>query len=402
MSGAEARWDADGAVLRDPNEVVTFPVGPIDPELLAGVETGSSGRNSPSGASPCLSSLRYEHAVVALSTGVTGHPCRRACVCRTVGHRRQTANGTVSTSRHPQPQSGGRVRPGSRSDARSDRSAGAGGGRGLVPMRTEFLPDAVPHDLAMSWSLHANTVGMNAVVDLDDGARVVWWPPSIEDEHGPRLDRNLIQLNSIAASDTLATSHFTASTAAPSDRMPGDPDWKVDRTGVVIRGDGEIVARGLTRPHSCRQSGTRLWVDDSGYGGLCEVIDGDVVTLSRLPGWTRGLSVIGDLAVVGTSRVIRRFAGYAPGLDVDAATCGVHLVDLATGRIRGSWTWPSGNQIFGIDWIDASVADRFLTGTMADGETVADQRGEVETAWYRFRPPGSRLPAAEPTPFGRC
>lgn len=59
---------------------------------------------------------------------------------------------------------------------------------------------------------------------------------------------------------------------------------------------------------------------------------------------------MGDrIAFVGTSRVIPRFRGYAPGLEVDASLCGVHAVDMQSGRILGSLIWPYGNQVFAVE-----------------------------------------------------
>ena len=61
--------------------------------------------------------------------------------------------------------------------------------------------------------LHANAVGENAVVRLDDDGRAqrVWWPKCIETESGPVFGRNHLQLNSIAAGNDLADSYFSAS-----------------------------------------------------------------------------------------------------------------------------------------------------------------------------------------------
>ena len=52
---------------------------------------------------------------------------------------------------------------------------------------------------------------------------------------------------------------------------------------------------------------------------------------------------------MGTSRVIPRFRRYAPGLDPARCECGVHAVDLRTGRVLGSLLWPEGNQIFAVE-----------------------------------------------------
>ncbi|TJX04526.1 MAG: DUF4915 domain-containing protein, partial [Mesorhizobium sp.] len=61
--------------------------------------------------------------------------------------------------------------------------------------------------------------------------------------------------------------------------------------------------------------------------------DGSVEIVARLRGWTRGLCAIGNLAIVGTSRIIPRFRAYAPGLEPDRCVCGLHAVDIKSGRV---------------------------------------------------------------------
>jgi hypothetical protein len=99
-----------------------------------------------------------------------------------------------------------------------------------------------------------------------------------------------------------------------------------------------------------------VWVANSGYGqlGVCDRTRFEPVV--DLPGWTRGLSFCGGIAFVGTSRVLPRFSHYAPGLEVARAVCGVHAVEVASGRVLGSFIWPSGNQIFACDWIPSRVS----------------------------------------------
>ena len=65
----------------------------------------------------------------------------------------------------------------------------------------------------------------------------------------------------------------------------------------------------MTRPHSARFWRDRLLVDNSGYGELVSIEGEKPVVIARLPGWTRGLCVVGDIAFVGTSRVIRGSPG---------------------------------------------------------------------------------------------
>jgi uncharacterized protein (TIGR03032 family) len=236
-------------------------------------------------------------------------------------------------------------------------------GRPLLPIRSRLLPGSLYlHDLALIGGvLHANAVGQNAVIRVRaDGAWTrVWWPRSIDSPRGPRFDRNHLQLNSIAAGSSLAASFFSASAETPGSRRPGHRNFAVDRRGVIFSGrTREVVVRGLTRPHSARLHRGQLWVDDSGYGqvGVCR--DGRFSPVAVLPGWTRGLGFHGDLAFVGTSRILPRFSQYAPGLDPSRCVCGVHVLDARRGRVLGSLVWPAGNQIFAVEPVPA----RFTTG----------------------------------------
>ena len=127
---------------------------------------------------------------------------------------------------------------------------------------------------------------------------------------------------------------------------------------------------GLTRPHSARMWRGGVWVANSGYGEVGYARDGGFEAVCRLPGWTRGLCLTRGIAFAGTSRVIPRFARYAPGLDRDRSRCGVHAVCLKTARVLGSIEWPTANQIFAIDWISDTVSQGFLFETPRRG---ADQ-----------------------------
>jgi uncharacterized protein (TIGR03032 family) len=222
----------------------------------------------------------------------------------------------------------------------------------LLPSGATFLPGSTYlHDLAViDGVLHGNATGHNAVARLDGGSpELVWWPLAVEVDGEPRLERNYIQLNAIAAGPSLAESFFTASSAAVDRRRPGHRDYPVDRRGVVLSGaTRDVWAGGLTRPHSLRFRRDVLWVDNSGYGELGVVEPGRYEAVVRLPGWTRGLAFAAELAFVGTSRIIQRFSAYAPGVDVSRARCGVHVV-AGDGTLVASATWADGDQIFAIE-----------------------------------------------------
>lgn len=230
-------------------------------------------------------------------------------------------------------------------------------GSPLIPVSSAYYPGSLYlHDLALvSRQLYGNAVGQNCVVRLHPDGRYerAWWPRCIEAGGRPVFNRNHIQLNSIAAGGSLATSFFSASSSTVGRLRPGHLNYPVDRTGVIFSGrTREPLCGGLTRPHSARLFQRRLWVANSGYGEFGYVRDGRLEVVARLPGWTRGLCIVGDTAFVGTSHVIPRFARYAPGLDPAACRCAVHAICLRTGRVLGSMEWPSGNQIFAIDWLN--------------------------------------------------
>ncbi len=390
---SEQRWtDAEGR-LRDPQQVMSLSAAamPWDANLVDCVVTGAFWELLTELELTLLVSREYEHLVVALSAqqGLPGVSVLRVPHPSGIAVDRSAGSVFVACTRNPNQIL--ELAPATGWLARTDRSGPLDvQGPDLVPVATRFLPGCVyMHDLALvGGRLMANAVGMNAVVDVTGhDASVVWWPRSIEVQGIPDLTRNLVQLNSIAAGDSVATSFFTASSDRTDGGWPGSLDWQVDRRGVIHSGStGEVVVRGLTRPHSARfDAQGRLWVDDSGYGTL-SVVDGQQATaVARLAGWTRGLSIVGPYAFVGTSRVIPRFSQYAPGLNVEASGCGVHIVELETGRELGSLVWPSGNQIFAIETIPAALATRFVAG---DPHGAA---ASVDDAWYRYSPPRSQL-----------
>ncbi len=127
-------------------------------------------------------------------------------------------------------------------------------------------------------------------------------------------------------------------TALGTTDTPGG--WRADKTsgGVILEVEtGEIVARGLSMPHSPRWYNNRLWVLDSGSGGLGSVdpMTGEYQELTVLPGFTRGLDFCGPLAFVGLSQV--RESGVFSGIAIaerplDERCCGVWVVNILTGE----------------------------------------------------------------------
>ena len=236
----------------------------------------------------------------------------------------------------------------------------------LLPIQTNFLPGSTYlHDLALIENkLFANSVGKNTVVRIEGSCvHQSWWPRCVDTPDGPDTSKNYLQLNGIASGKTIHSSYFCASTDTISYRRPGHRNFKVDGQGVVFSGKTrEVSAKGLTRPHSIRlDTKKRLFICNSGYGKVCQVNprSGAVDDVAIFPGWTRGLCIINDVAFVGTSRILKRFHHYAPGLDAEQCICGLHAFHLTSGKNLGSIIWPFGNQIFAIDWISSSFANGF-------------------------------------------
>jgi uncharacterized protein (TIGR03032 family) len=380
------------AALRDPEQVISLSTTttPFDPAALdARFDDGFVQTLEELGVT-LLVTREYEHLVVALGArdGALTTSCLRVPHPSGLVVDRTRDVVHVACTRNPNQLL--ELRPAAGWFDRSDRFGDVDpGGGGLVPSRLRYLPGCMYlHDLALVGDrLVANAVGMNAVVDVtDETSRAVWWPRSMDAGGRVRGTRNLIQLNSISAGATLETSMFTASCEAFNGFHPGDLAWPVDRQGVLFDGNtGEVCARGLTRPHSARPGPDgSVWVDDSGYGTLNLVVGENTEVVSALGGWTRGLCVIGGRAIVGTSRIIPRYEAYAPGVDPADASCGLHIVDLATGEIEGTLTWPAGDQVFAIDWMSAARASGFVGGWPSPN-------GATDAAWYKFRPAGDEI-----------
>jgi uncharacterized protein (TIGR03032 family) len=118
--------------------------------------------------------------------------------------------------------------------------------------------------------------------------------------------------------------------------------WRADKPqgGILMElPGGAIVARGLSMPHSPRWHEGRLWLLESGTGGVVSVdrTSGRRETIASLPGFTRGLAVAGPYAFVGLSKIRPTSAmdGVPLAKRRDELKCAVAAVDLRSGRVVG-------------------------------------------------------------------
>lgn len=141
-----------------------------------------------------------------------------------------------------------------------------------------------------------------------------------------------------------------------SDVAGGWREGKASGGCLIDVASSEVVARGLSMPHSPRIQGGRVWLLDSGTGRVVEadLSSGRAETVVELPGYTRGLAISGSVAFVGLSKIreTSTFGGLKVAERRDELKCGVAIVDLRAGRQVGLLEFHSGiEEIFDVQLV---------------------------------------------------
>ncbi len=206
----------------------------------------------------------------------------------------------------------------------------------FVPQLGYTTGDIDIHDIAVDDTgepLFVNTLfGCLARPSVTHSFRPVWQPPFLS-KLAPedRCHLNGLALRDGKAAFVTATSH--------SDVADGWRDRRASGGCVVDVATGATVVDGLSMPHSPRWYRDRLWLLDSGTGffGYVDLDRGEFEPVCFCPGFARGLSFVGDFAVVGLSkpRDNKTFAdlplaGALAERDADPR-CGLQVIDLRTG-----------------------------------------------------------------------
>ena len=162
----------------------------------------------------------------------------------------------------------------------------------------------------------------------------LWRPPFIS----KLALEDRCHLNGLALRDGRAR-YVTA--VAQSDVADGWRSHRRDGGVVVDVTTNQIVCEGLSMPHSPRWHRNQLWVLNSGRGefGRVNLETRRFEPLAFCPGYTRGLTFVGDHAVVSLSQP--RHDKTFGGLDLDAelarrhatAQCGLQVINLQSGDI---------------------------------------------------------------------
>ena len=210
--------------------------------------------------------------------------------------------------------------------------------RRYVPQVGYTTGDLDIHDLAVEASgrvVFVNTLfGCLATISETHSFIPVWKPAFIS-----RLAaEDRCHLNGLAIENG-KVKYVTA--VSQSDVADGWRDRRHDGGCVIDVESHEIIATGLSMPHSPRVYRDKLWLLNSGTGhfGFIDRSTGRFQKVAFCPGYLRGLSFHGDYAIVGMSksRENKTFSGLELDQNLKSsdaeARCGVQVIDLNTGDV---------------------------------------------------------------------
>lgn len=204
----------------------------------------------------------------------------------------------------------------------------------FLPRKRHFTGDVAIHDVNfVGEEIWLVATGLSCLATLDASHNLVprWTPPFItEIATGDRC-----HLNGLALRDGLPRYVTMLGTS----NEPGG--WRAQKATDGVLFDiqtNEPVTEHISMPHSPRWYRDDLWVLESGSGGLCRVNrHGYLDTVAELPGFTRGLAFVGDLAFVGLSQIreTATFGGLPISERATELECGVWIVNIETGDTVG-------------------------------------------------------------------
>lgn len=210
--------------------------------------------------------------------------------------------------------------------------------RVYAPRQSYVTGDLDVHDLVLESAgrlVFANTL-FSCLATTDDHAnfREVWKPPFID-----RLAaEDRCHLNGVA---TVNGKLRFVSLVARSNVADGWREHRLEGGCLYDVESNECLMQGLCMPHSPRWHQGRLWLLESGSGqlGFAESGTWQFQPFAFCPGYPRGLSLIGDYAVVGTSRTRNNPTFAELPLQQELARrgaeprCGLCVFDLRSGDL---------------------------------------------------------------------
>lgn len=206
----------------------------------------------------------------------------------------------------------------------------------FAPQMSWVTGDLDVHDMALDNQgelTFVNTLfGCLAKPSLEASFSPLWQPPFLS----KLAAEDRCHLNGMAMADD-GPAYVTA--VSTSDVADGWRDKRASSGVVVDVNSNEIVATCLSMPHSPRLHDGMLYLLNSGTGefGTLDPGTGKFTAITFCPGYARGLTFVGDHAVIGLS--LPRDNKTFQDLPLDAALtekntearCGLIVVDLKTG-----------------------------------------------------------------------
>jgi uncharacterized protein (TIGR03032 family) len=217
------------------------------------------------------------------------------------------------------------------------RQAANGYDRLYVPRVAWTTGDIDIHDIAVNADgqvVFVNTLfSCLATVDDNHSFRPLWKPPYIS----KLAAEDRCHLNGMALEEDRPR---YVTSVSRSDVAGGWRDRRAEGGCVIDVQSNEIIANGLSMPHSPRIHNGKLWVCDSGTGylGTVDIERGKFEPVAFCPGYLRGLCFVGDFAVAGLSLPRERsFSGLRLDDNLSArdaeAKCGLVVIDTRSGDL---------------------------------------------------------------------
>ncbi|MEM7734736.1 MAG: TIGR03032 family protein [Deinococcota bacterium] len=214
-----------------------------------------------------------------------------------------------------------------------------------LPRRVHVTGDVDIHE--MNYDASGNLWFVNTkfsalcTLDPDHSFNPQWQPPFVS----ALLPEDRCHLNGLCMLDG-APRYVTA--LGQTDTAGGWRENKRNGGLLIDVPSSKILLRGLSMPHSPRWFDDGLWLLESGEGSLAQadLTTGTWQTVVQLPGFTRGIDVVGPLAFIGLSQVRESavFSGIPLVERLDERVCGVWVVNWQTAEILGFLRFEEGVQ----------------------------------------------------------
>jgi uncharacterized protein (TIGR03032 family) len=210
-----------------------------------------------------------------------------------------------------------------------------GGDRLYVPSQSHTTGDLNVHDVVVTQKqeiLFINT-DFSCLATLQAGFSFapVWKPPFIT----KLAAEDRCHLNGLAMQDG-EPMYVTACSA--TNEAAGWRNHRLDGGVVMHIPSNEIIATGLSMPHSPRWYQGKLWLLNSGTGELGHLDGEKFVPITFCQGFVRGLAFWKHYALVGLSKLrSKAFSGLSLENRLAAGNmtsqCGLAVIDLDTGNL---------------------------------------------------------------------